>query len=131
MQREDKVITVHNKQVESCGEPPNIVSKSGDGKYIGYFENQHGEQVTLVYDFEKKLGILRMGDAVWENEYTVVETKLGLVAMKENGDMTPWPDGMQERLEQEFDIKITGDLLVMSKEERAWLSACWKAIHRK
>jgi len=128
--REHKVITVHNKHVESCGEPSDIVSKSGDGKYIGYFENQHGEQVVLVYDFEKKLGILRMGDAGWENEYTVVETKLGLVAMK-NGDVTPWPDDMQERLEQEFDIKLTGDLLGMNEEERAWLSACWKAIHRK
>jgi hypothetical protein len=41
-------------------------------EYYGYFENQHAEQWILVYDFDTETGILRGGDAGWQNMYAFI-----------------------------------------------------------
>jgi hypothetical protein len=42
---------VSNHHAESCGEPP-AVDGDAQGKYVGYFANEHGEQAIYLFDFE-------------------------------------------------------------------------------
>jgi hypothetical protein len=41
--------------------------------YLGYFENEHGEQAVCVYDRDSKQAVLYLGDAGWETSHTVVD----------------------------------------------------------
>jgi len=61
-----------------CGTSPNVTNSDTD-KYYGYFENEYGEQWVLVYDPKERRGILRGGDAGWENEYEVVDGAVDVI----------------------------------------------------
>ena len=67
---QNMVFCAENRHTGSCGMPPNVTNLDTD-KYYGYFENEYGEQWVLVYDPKERRGILRGGDAGWENEYEV------------------------------------------------------------
>lgn len=62
---------VSNHHTASCGTPPHI---DGDtqGRYYGYYANEHGEQAIFEYDFETRTATIRMGDAGWEETHPVV-----------------------------------------------------------
>ncbi|MCC7369264.1 MAG: hypothetical protein IT306_12620 [Chloroflexi bacterium] len=49
----------HHKQ---CG--PEVETRSG--RYVGYFENRHGEQLVFVYDRGDAAATLYHGDNDWE-----------------------------------------------------------------
>lgn len=63
---------VRNHHSASCGSPPHI-DDLRPSDYLGYFENQYGEQVVFVYDCDSGRAILYLGDAGWETAHTVVE----------------------------------------------------------
>ncbi len=42
-------------------------------RYLGYFENEHGEQAIFVYDRTRRAGTLLLGDTGWERPHAVVE----------------------------------------------------------
>jgi hypothetical protein len=68
------------------------------GRYIGRFENAFGEQMVFVYDEGDAEGTLYLGDVGWES-----------CQVSEAGGL---PD--------------VGDL-ILNREERAFLHACWVA----
>jgi len=67
---------VTNQHGEACGVPPQIDEQTFPGVYLGYFENQNGEQAVFVYDYEQERGTLSVGDAGWDHAYDVVDGKI-------------------------------------------------------
>ncbi len=63
---------VSNHHSAECGTPPHIDDRS-PSQYLGYFENQYGEQALFVYDRDSSQAILYVGDAGWEMPRTVVD----------------------------------------------------------
>ena len=67
----EPLLTIRNHHSPACGDPP-IVNEVDRGTYIGYFENQHGEQ--WIYTCNRKTGeaVLRGGDVGWDTPLSVV-----------------------------------------------------------
>ena len=65
------ILTIYNNHYESCGEPPKLDNAIG-GMYIGYFQNEYGEQWLFTYDHATDTGILRGGDVNWDKRYIVM-----------------------------------------------------------
>lgn len=68
----DPVFSTSNHHVPSSGAPPRV---DGDrqGKYFGYFENEHGEQAVFVHDRVSSSAVVMLGDAGWDSRYPVIE----------------------------------------------------------
>jgi hypothetical protein len=70
---------VRNHHTSACGIPPHIDDLSPD-QYLGYFENQYGEQAVFVYDRDSSQAMLYLGDAGWETPHAVIDAAVpGLV----------------------------------------------------
>jgi len=69
------ILQITNHHVETTvregGAPPRI--KEQPGRYIGYFENEYGEQWLFVLDHGSETGMLYGGDVGWEQGYPVVD----------------------------------------------------------
>ena len=63
---------VRNHHSADCGAPPCIDDHS-PSQYLGYFENQHGEQAVFVYDRDSSQAMVYVGDAGWAAPYAVVD----------------------------------------------------------
>ncbi len=63
---------VRNHHSADCGVPPCIADLS-PSQYLGYFENQHGEQVVFVYDRDSSRAMVYVGDAGWDAPHAVVD----------------------------------------------------------
>ena len=72
------VLSVENAHCDGCGSPPAIVKRrNGDPHtYVGYFENQYGEQWIVEIDRMAKTGVLRGGDIGWERVVPLRENKV-------------------------------------------------------
>src|SRR5712691_6156106 len=46
---------------------------SSPNQYVGYFENQYGEQAVVVYDRDSSQAVLYLGDAGWETPHAVID----------------------------------------------------------
>jgi len=46
---ERPIFSVTNRHTDACGTPP-AVDDSEPNRYLGYFQNEHGEQAIFVYD---------------------------------------------------------------------------------
>ncbi len=57
-----QLLKIGNTHSESCGTPP-ILNASNN--YIGYFENQYGEQWVFIGDIEKESAEIYGGDIDW------------------------------------------------------------------
>jgi hypothetical protein len=77
---------VSNRHSPEAGKPPHIDADTR-GRYHGYFENEHGEKVVFVYDYETKTGTHWMGDAGWEQGYNVVDGLVPALIMSEQEEM--------------------------------------------
>jgi hypothetical protein len=66
------IFRVTNHHTDSCGLPPTI-DDSEPNRYLGYFENESGEQAIFVYDRTRRAGTLSLGDAGWTRSHEVVE----------------------------------------------------------
>ncbi len=63
---------VHNHHTAASGTPPSIDDLTPT-QYLGYFENQYGEQAVFVYDRNSNQAVLYLGDAGWETPHAVVD----------------------------------------------------------
>src|SRR5205823_10184849 len=66
------LFSVRNHHSAECGIPPRIDDR-GAGRYLGYFENQYGEQAVFVYDRDSNHAVVYLGDAGWEAPHAVVD----------------------------------------------------------
>ncbi len=64
------------KRPSSCGDPP-IVAAENSNTYVGYFENQFGEQWIFKYDRKSCDAVLRGGDIGWNTAHAVVNGAAG------------------------------------------------------
>jgi hypothetical protein len=62
---------VRNHHSATSGPPPHIDDLCPN-QYLGYFENEHGEQAVFVYDRDSNKAVLYLGDAGWETQHAVV-----------------------------------------------------------
>ena len=62
---------VRNHHTADSGRPPQIDDR-GPRQYLGYFENQYGEQAVFVYDHDTRQAFVSMGDAGWDVPYVVI-----------------------------------------------------------
>jgi hypothetical protein len=74
---------VSNHHSADCGIPPHIDDRS-PSQYLGYFENQSGEQALFVYDRGSSQAILYLGDAGWDTPHTVVDGAVPDLVLSEN-----------------------------------------------
>ena len=77
---------VSNRHSPDSGSPPQINADT-PARYHGYFENEHGEQMVFVYDRESGTGTLWMGDAGWEQGYSVVDGLVPALILSEQEEM--------------------------------------------
>ena len=63
---------VRNHHSAACGTPPHL-DELLPNQYLGYFENQYGEQAVFVYDRDSNQAVLYLGDAGWETSHIVVD----------------------------------------------------------
>jgi hypothetical protein len=70
------VLEVRNVHGASSGVPPAIKQDSSSDVYVGYFENEHGEQWTVQIDHEARTGVLRGGDYGWDNPVTLKDSRV-------------------------------------------------------
>src|SRR5579859_4196695 len=68
---EPPIFRVTNHHTDACGRPL-AIDDSEPNRYLGYFENEHGEQAVFVYDRARRVGTLLLGDAGWEGSHPVV-----------------------------------------------------------
>ena len=66
------LLHVRNHHSAECGTPPHIDDVRA-GQYLGYFENEYGEQAVFVYDRDSSQAILYLGDAGWQTPHAVVD----------------------------------------------------------
>ena len=70
------VLEIRNVHCEDCGVPVAVTKDSDSAVYVGYFENQFGEQWTLQIDRQAKTGTLRGGDIGWDREVVIENDRL-------------------------------------------------------
>jgi hypothetical protein len=63
---------VRNHHSATSGPPPHI-DDVRTNQYLGYFENQYGEQALFVDDRDSSQAILYLGDAGWDIPHPVVD----------------------------------------------------------
>ena len=76
------LFSVRNHHVVECGPAPHINDHS-PSQYLGYFENQHGEQALFVYDRDSSQAVVYLGDAGWEAPHTVIDGALPDLVLSE------------------------------------------------
>ncbi len=76
------IFSVSNRHAIDSGTAP-YVDGDTQGRYHGYFQNEHGEQALFIYDYQTKAGTLWMGDNGWENPIPITDLeKLDIVLGK-------------------------------------------------
>lgn len=68
----EPLLKIPNHHTASCGDPP-IVDGSDQNNYLGYFENEHGEQWIFTRDRKTGIATLRGGDIGWNKAIDVTE----------------------------------------------------------
>ena len=71
-QNDAPLFQVRNHHSAECGTPPHIDDRS-PSRYLGYFENQYGEQAVFVYDRDSHQASLYLGDAGWQTAHAVID----------------------------------------------------------
>ena len=66
------VAQVRNHESARSGPPPHI-DDLRPSHYLGYFENEHGEQAVFVFDRDSNQAVLYLGDAGWETSHIVID----------------------------------------------------------
>jgi len=66
----EPLLKIPNHHAATCGDPP-IVSGDESHLYIGYFENEHGEQWIFTRDRKTGIATLRGGEIGWNTAIDV------------------------------------------------------------
>jgi hypothetical protein len=90
------IFCVASRHPEADNQPPEI-NNDDPNVYIGYYQNEHGEQWIFTFDRRKRVGVLRGGDIDWTS-LPVVDVGGG-----------PHVD------------------TILNDGESSWLRACWNA----
>lgn len=72
----DRLLTIRNHHVAGCGDPP-IIDGAAQDQYVGYFENQFGDQWVFTRDRKTGVATLRGGDLGWNTAVDVTEVIAG------------------------------------------------------
>ncbi len=91
----ERLLEIDNVHVADCGPPPVV---DATGKYVGYFQNEYGEQWVFIGDRKTGEAVIYGGDVGWQSQYKASGSK-------------PFP----------------GDL-ILSREEKEWIIACFVAM---
>lgn len=67
----DPLLSIRNHHAPTSGDPP-IINVSDRDTYIGYFENEHGEQWVFTSNRTTGEAFLTGGDVGWNNPNPVV-----------------------------------------------------------
>ena len=73
---------VRNHYTAACGAPPRIDDLHPQ-QYLGYFQNQYGEQAVFIYDANSDEGSLYLGDAGWETPHAVIDGAVAELVLSE------------------------------------------------
>ena len=77
------MLTIHNGHSAARGIPPTVSTEAAD-LYIGYFENQHGEQWIFICNRATREACLRGGDTGWARAHPVRDGRVdGLILAPE------------------------------------------------
>lgn len=68
------LLVIHNTHAASCGEPPHLTNADG-AAYLGYFQNEHGEQWVFVYDRATRQVTIHGGDMRWGRPIAITSLK--------------------------------------------------------
>jgi len=82
----EPLLKIRNHHAATCGDPP-IINGDESHLYIGYFENEHGEQWIFTRDRKTGIATLRGGDIGWNTAIDVTSgpnTELILSASEQN-----------------------------------------------
>ena len=79
---EASLFHVRNHHSAESGTPPHI-DDLRPGQYLGYFENDYGEQAVFVYDRDSRQAILHLGDADWQTPHAVVDGAVSDLVLSE------------------------------------------------
>jgi hypothetical protein len=74
----EPLLSIGNHHAPACGDPP-IVNGRDPSLYVGYFENEYGEQWVFTYHRETKIAELRGGDVGWTKVFEVVDGRAEIV----------------------------------------------------
>lgn len=66
------LFSVSNRHSSASGTSPHFNADVA-GRYHGYFENEHGEQMIFVYDRDARTGQLWVGDYSWQKPVKVID----------------------------------------------------------
>lgn len=55
------ILRVMNRHAKTCGTPQSVDDSTA--LYLGYFDNEHGEQAIFVHDRGRRTGTLHLGAA--------------------------------------------------------------------
>lgn len=64
----ERLLEIDNAHVAECGPPPSL---DATGRYLGYFENPHGEQWVFIGDPKTGDAVIRGGDVGWKTEHKI------------------------------------------------------------
>jgi hypothetical protein len=77
------ILTIYNRNAPAAGIPPALSNEAGE-RYLGYFENRHGEQWLFTFDRVTREAILRGGDPDWTRAHAVRDGRVdGLILASE------------------------------------------------
>jgi hypothetical protein len=63
---------VGNHHAAASGTPPHLPDLTPN-QYLGYFENEYGDQAIFVYDRDASAAVVYFGDAGWQSPHAVVD----------------------------------------------------------
>lgn len=102
--KEDR-LTIENHHIAECGRLPEWARSRPPGSYLGYFENEYGEQWVLVATRDRVL--LAGGDCGWDETYELLNPDWKAIHEQH---YPGWP------------------ALILSPEERTWVLLCLATI---
>ena len=95
-------IAIPNHHVPACGRFPGWALSPSPESYLGYFENENGEQWLLLATAEKVL--LAGGDCGWDETFELLHPDWPAIVEKRS---PAWPRN-----------------LILDANERAWVKGC-------
>lgn len=71
------LLEIKNQHGKNCREPPTFPTTDPD-VYLGYYENEHGEQWVFTYNRKTQKARLTGGDVGWET-HEIEDNKVDLI----------------------------------------------------
>ena len=76
------ILCIYNTHSQDSEQPPEGITNQG--RYVGYFANEFGNQWVFTFDHASQRATLRGGDAGWEKVYEIVNGEARSLVLSEN-----------------------------------------------